>query len=506
MNKVTLGESANNFEGSPGDPSLPLVLKKLLLSRDETLQVASAHCITAVLVHSPEKYAPAFIHADIPEFLFEHLSSSSEVLVWSSYNCLTLLAEEPLFFSKCHTVYGIEAVVRSLQASLKMNNTELHKQGLLLFTEILTRQPEEIKLFTSSAMCRDAGCVLQEAVSSPVLEVAAEAVKATSAFLRKDHQSAPPVRYGDLQALLEAMLNRCAEFSQTCLNRRPLGHTSSRDSEKAILQKGKFLLSTLEGFRSACRLAIEFQSEPSAQENPFTAPSAEKKDTLEAFSEFLLSACDSMCIPMVMRHLEQTTQPALMEVFLSILHSLFVIVPDMKEKFSKKLAASSFIRLTLELKARFCSGLSHSALNQVCSSFLYCMCLNLLSAPEKTGPPSKEELATVSELLQHGLPQISSRSPESLAFLSDRQYIDGAARQRQHCILLLFYLAYVHEDRFVSEADLFEAVQSFLLSLQDQGECPPLAVFKASIYVLAVCQNKDSVLHEQLHSSLVSIS
>lgn len=46
------------------------------------------------------------------------------------------------------------------------------------------RQPEEIKLFTNSAMCRDAGRALQEAVSSPVLEVAAEAVKATSAFLR----------------------------------------------------------------------------------------------------------------------------------------------------------------------------------------------------------------------------------------------------------------------------------------------------------------------------------
>lgn len=39
---------------------------QLLLSRDETLQVASAHCITAVLVHSPAKHAPAFIHADIP--------------------------------------------------------------------------------------------------------------------------------------------------------------------------------------------------------------------------------------------------------------------------------------------------------------------------------------------------------------------------------------------------------------------------------------------------------
>uniref|UniRef100_A0A8C8YA00 Meiotic double-stranded break formation protein 1 n=1 Tax=Prolemur simus TaxID=1328070 RepID=A0A8C8YA00_PROSS len=400
----------------------------------------------------------------------------------------------------------IEAVVRSLQGSLKMNNTELHKQGLLLFAEILTRQPEEIKLFTSSAICRDAGRALQEAVSSPVLEVAAEAVKATSAFLRKDHQSTPPVQYRELRALLEAMLNRCAEFSQILLNRRPLGHASSRDSEKAILRRGKFLLSTLEGFRNACRLAVEFQSEPSAQENPFTAPSAEKEDTLEAFSEFLLSACDSLCIPMVMRHLEQATHPDLMEVFLSILHSLFVIVPHMKEKFSKKLAASSFIQLTLELKARFCSGLSHSALNQVCSSFLFYICLNLLSVPGKTEPPSQEELSEVSELLQHGLPQITSRSPESLAFLSDRQYVEGAARQRQCCILLLFYLAYIHEDRFVSEAELSVAVQSFLLSLQDEGECPPVVVFRASIYLLAICQDKDSALDEQLHYSLISIS
>ncbi|XP_045320584.1 meiosis inhibitor protein 1 isoform X2 [Leopardus geoffroyi] len=424
MNESSLAESTEGVEGPPGKTSLPLVLKKLLLSRDETLQVASAHCITAVLVHSPAKHAPAFIHADIPEFLFEHLSSSSEVLVWFSYNCLILLAEEPLFFSKCHTVYGIESVVRSLQGSLRMNNTELHKEGLLLFAEILTRQPEEIKLFTSSTMCRDAGRALQEAVNSPVLEVAAEAVKAISAFLRKDHQSALPVQYRELRALLEAMLNRCADFSQTPLNRRPL------------------------------------------------------------------------------RHSEQATQPNLMEVFLSILHSLFVIVPHMKEKFSKKLASSSFIRLTLELKARFCSSLSHSDLNQVCSSFLYDMSLNLLSAPEKTEPPSQEELSAVSAFLQHGLPEVHSRSPESLAFLSDRQYVEGTARQRQYCILLLFYLAYIHEDRFVSEAELFVAVQSFLLSLQDQDERPPLTVIRASIYLLAICQDKDDALDEAVVSAI----
>lgn len=49
-----------------------------------------------------------------------------------------------------------------------------------------------------------------------------------------------------------------------------------------------------------CRLAVEFQSDPMAQENAFTAPNSESKDTLSNFCEFLLRICDSLCIPMVM--------------------------------------------------------------------------------------------------------------------------------------------------------------------------------------------------------------
>lgn len=51
-------------------------------------------------------------------------------------------------------------------------------------------------------------------------------------------------------------------------------------------------------------------------------------------------------------------------------------------------------------------------------------------------------------------------------------------------------------DRLVSKADLSVAVQSFLLSLQAQGERPPLVVLRASIYLLAICQDKDDALDE----------
>ncbi|XP_069710767.1 meiosis inhibitor protein 1 [Phaenicophaeus curvirostris] len=504
MNNSNKEEESETRDFLEGENPLPLVLKKLLLTRDEMLQAASSHCVAAVLVHSPSRYAPAFIHADIPEFLFECLSSNSEILIWSVYCCLLLLTEERLFFSKCHTVYGIETLVRSLRDVLRLNNVELHKQGLLLFTEILKRQPVEIKLFTNRGVCIEAIGVLMETVNCPVLEVVMEAVRAVAAFLRKDHLSSPPVPYEELQKLLEAVLKRCSDLSPLQSSNRHAGdlfsvsqsHPANRNLSRVPQRQGQLLLNTLESFRSACRLAVEFQSDPMAQENAFTAPNSKSKDTLCNFSEFLLRICDSLCIPMVMNYLERAVSPSMMEVFISALNSLFTVVPHMRNKFSKKLASCSFIRLTLELKARFCSVQSNPALNQACSSFLCSLCLSLYSASQKERTSSQEE-REMSELLQKGLPQLNYTIAESLLLLAEPPEpfsLDQSLFSHQHCFILLLYFAYTLEDRFVPEVELFLAIRNFLLSAQDLGDCPPPYVLRATLYLLAVCQDKGKAL------------
>ncbi|KFV50773.1 Meiosis inhibitor protein 1, partial [Gavia stellata] len=504
MNNSKRKEDRENSDFLQGENPLPLVLKKLLLTRDEMLQAASSHCVAAVLVHSPSRYAPAFIHADVPEFLFECLSCNSEILIWSVYCCLLLLTEERLFFSKCHTVYGIESLVRSLHDVLQLNNVELHKQGLLLFTEILKRQPVEIKLFTNRGVCIEAIDVLMDTVNCPVLEVVVEAVRAVAAFLRKDHLSSPPVPYEELQNLLEAVLKRCADLSPPQSSKRHAGdllfsvsqsHPANRNLSRVPQRQGQFLLSTLESFRNACRLAVEFQSDPMAQENAFTAPNSESKDTLNNFSEFLLRICDSLCIPMVMNYLERAVSLSVMEVFISTLNTLFTVVPNMRNKFSKKLASSSFIRLTLELKARFCSVQSNPALNQACSSFLCSLCLSLYSATEKERTSSQEQ--EMSELLQKGLPQLNYTVAESLLLLAETPEpfsLDQSLCSHQHCFILLLYYAYTLGDRFVPEAELFLAIRNFLLSAQDHGDCPPPYILRAALYLLAVCQDKGKAL------------
>ncbi|XP_075009994.1 meiosis inhibitor protein 1 isoform X2 [Calonectris borealis] len=505
MNNSKTEQESENPDFLEGENPLPLVLKKLLLTRDEMLQAASSHCVAAVLVHSPSRYAPAFIHADVPEFLFECLSCNSEILIWSVYCCLLLLTEERLFFSKCHTVYGIESLVRSLQDVLQLNNVELHKQGLLLFTEILKRQPVEIKLFTNRGVCIEAIDVLMDTVNCPVLEVVLEAVRAVAAFLRKDHLSSPPVPYEELQKLLEAVLKRCADLSPPQSSKRHAGdllfsvsqsHPANRNLSRVPQKQGQFLLNTLESFRNACRLAVEFQSDPMAQENAFTAPNSKSKDTLSNFSEFLLRICDSLCIPMVMNYLERAVSPSVMEVFISTLNTLFTVVPNMRNKFSKKLASSSFIRLTLELKARFCSVQSNPALNQACSSFLFSLCLSLYSATEKERTSSQEE-QEMSDLLQKGLPQLNYTVAESLLLLAETPEpfsLDQSLCSHQHCFILLLYFAYTLGDRFVPEAELFLAIRNFLLSAQDRGDCPPPYILRAALYLLAVCQDKGKAL------------
>ncbi|NXC01071.1 MEII1 protein, partial [Orthonyx spaldingii] len=498
MNNSKSEEETENPDFLEGENPLPLVLKKLLLTRDEMLQAASSHCMAAVLVHSPGRYAPAFIHADVPEFLFECLLCKSETLIWSVYCCLLLLTEERLFFSKCHTVYGIESLVKSLQGVLLLNNVEVHKQGLLLFTEILKRQPVEIKLFTNRGVCIEAIDVLMEAVNCPVLEVAVEAVKAVAAFLRKDHLSSPPVPYEELQKLLEAVLKRCADLSPPQSSKRHATHPANRSLGRVPQRQGQFLLNTLESFRNACRLAVEFQGDFMAQENAFTAPNSESKDTLSNFSEFLLRICDSHCIPMVMSYLERAVSLSVTEVFISTLNTLFAVVPNMRNKFSKKLASSSFIRLALELKARFCSVQSNPVLNHTCSSFLCNLCLNLYSVTEKRRTSSQEgKEQEMSELLQKGLPQLNYTIAESLLLLSETPEpfsLDQSLCSHQHCFILLLYFAYTFGDRFVPDAELFLAVRNFLLSAQDHGDCPPPHILRAALYLLAVCQDKGNAL------------
>ncbi|XP_007435750.1 meiosis inhibitor protein 1, partial [Python bivittatus] len=103
----------------------------------------------------------------------------------------------------------------------------------------------------------------------------------------------------------------------------------------------------------------------------------------------------------------------------------------------------------------------------------------------------------ISALLWNTLPELNFSAVESLRLLSetpDPLCLNETLRNQQYSLLFLFYLAFSHEDRFVPETELFSAISSFLLSVEDQGDCPPPYIVKAILYLLAICQHKSKAL------------
>ncbi|XP_034448937.1 meiosis inhibitor protein 1-like isoform X1 [Hippoglossus hippoglossus] len=481
---------------------LPLILKQLLLSGDEMLQVTSSKCIAAVLVHSPSQYSAPFIQADIPEFLFDRLASTnSEMLLWSVYSCLVLLTEDPLFFSQCHSVYGIESLVRSLKEAQRLSNLEVQKQGLLLLTEILERQPPSVRLFPSGPGFVAASEAVTAGVSSSCLLVATQGVSAASALFRLNHQ-ARPVQYSEVGRLVEAITDRFSELSPLSSTQRRSSGIVRRSSLSSQASRSEgFLLQALVCFQAACRLAEECASDPVLKENTFTAPSRQgpTQDSLESLCRCLLHCCDSIWIPTVTRMYERAPNAQILQYFYSILSSQFTLLPPLMPDFANKLASSGFFRLALEHKGLLCAGNRNPDLNASCCGFLQKLSMCLLSQSDPASGSYQSDVEEVENLLLYNLPSVCWRLADWPSLLCEAPGLQlsehKGPRATQYCVVIMLHLALQQGDRLLPDQTVFSSVLWLLHSVQEQGGCVlPRSVLRSALYLLAVTQDKSPSL------------
>ncbi|XP_056336614.1 meiosis inhibitor protein 1 [Danio aesculapii] len=439
---------------------LPLILKKLLLSAQDSLQVVSVRCVCAVLIHSPLLFSSTFIQADLPEFLLEVLNSScSDVLLWSVFSCLLLLSEDPLFFSQCHAVYAMEPLVRCLKETLGKANTEVQKQGLKLLTAILDRQPVSVRLFPTGSEFSSVCDVIAGGMASSCLRVSMCAVRAAAVLFRPNHQSSP-VQLSDIRRIVEIMMSKCAE------------HRESRSASDLVT--AGVLLQTLICFDAACRLVEVCVCDSGLMDGVCSA-----QETLQSVCVFLLHCCDTTCIPAATGVCEHVSSPQVLQLFYSVLSRQFSLCPDHMTSFSRKLAASGFIRLTLERKAQLCSGNRNVSVNQVCCDFLLKLCMCLI-AHEHT---LSHELTDVQCVLQESLPSLCCSVSDWPAVLSD---IPQSLRNSQYCLIYLMHLSLLHGDRFLSDSAVFTCVLRFIVCVQ---ETLPPSVLSSALCLLSATQH-----------------
>ncbi|XP_039535133.1 meiosis inhibitor protein 1 isoform X3 [Pimephales promelas] len=460
-----------NLKDGAEDPlpyqPLPLILKKLLLSAQDSLQVVSVRCVCAVLIHAPQRFTAAFIQADLPEFLLEVMSSGcTDVLLWSVFSCLLLLSEDPLFFSQCHAVYGMEPLVRCLKETLGKSNTEVQKQGLELLSAILDRQPAAVRLFPTASEFTGVCDVIVEGVATSCLQVSMCAVRAAAILLRPNHQSSP-VQFSDVRRVVEAVMSKCREIS------------SGSESVSAA----GVLLQTLTCFDAACRLLEVCVCESDLTDGVCSAP-AQQQETLESVCVFLLHCCDTTCIPAVTGVCERVSSPQTLQLFLSVLSRQFALCPAHMTSFSKKLAASGFIRLTVDSKAQLCSGNRNASLNQICCDFLMKLCMCLIS---NTDTWNQEDIQDVQHVLQESLPSLCCSVSDWPSLLPD---IPQSLRNTQFCIIHLLHLSLLHGDRCLCDSAVFSCVLRFIVCVQDQcDDALPACVLSSVLYLLSVNQH-----------------
>ncbi|KAK9535506.1 hypothetical protein VZT92_007882 [Zoarces viviparus] len=486
----------NQEQQSPDQYPLPLMLKKLLMSGDEMLQVTSVRCIASILVHS--QCSAPFIKADIPAFLFDRLASSrSEVLLWSAYSCLVLLTQDPLFFSQCHSLYGIESLVRSLKEALQLTNLEVPKQGLQLLTEILERQPPSERLFPSGSGFEAVSEAVLGGVSSSCLLVATEAANAASALFRLNHQSRP-VQYGKIEGLIEAITNRFSELAlPSPAHRRSSRSLKKSDPNSQASTSEGFLLQSLVCFQAACRLAVECSSEPALKENTFTAPSKHShgQDSLESLCQCLLRCCDSVWIPTVIRVCEHTPNAQILQHFYAILFSQFTLLPSFMPVFANKLASSGFYRLPLEHKGLLCAGNRHPYLNVACCGFLQKLSMCLLFESDPASGSCQHDVEEVENLLLYNLPSLCCRVSDWPSLLCEAPGLQlceyKGPRATQYCLVIMLHLALEQGDRLLPDPTVFSSVMWLLHSVQAQGSSAlPRSVLRSALYLLSVTQDK----------------
>ncbi|KAK5885383.1 hypothetical protein CesoFtcFv8_019095 [Champsocephalus esox] len=490
--------SQNQEQQSPDQSPLPLILKKLLMSGDETLQATSAKCIAAVLVHSPSQCSTPFIKADVPEFLFDRLAgSSSSGLLWPAYSCLLLLTDNPLFFSQCHSVYGIESLVRSLNEALLLTNLDVPIQGLLLLTEILERQPPSERLFPGASGFAAVAEAVSAGVSFSCLKVATQAASAASALFRLNHQSRP-VLYGKIEGLIEAITKRFPELPLPSHPHRGISRNLTRSGKDSQASRAEgFLLQALICFQAACRLAGECASEPVLKENTFTAPSkqSQSQDSLESLCKCLLHCCDSAWIPTVIKMSREAPHTQILQHFYSILSFQFILVPSLMPVFTNKLASSGFFRLPLEHKGLLCAGNRHQRLNASFCGFLQKLSMFLLFQSDPAASSCQSDFEEVENLLLHNLPSLCCRLSDWPSLLRDSPGLQlseyKGPRATQYCMVILLHLTMQHGDRLLPDQTVFSSVVWLLHSVQAQGDCaPPRFVLRSALFLLAATQDK----------------
>lgn len=260
------------FEISTDEVNLIDIIKKIILSNEAPFQICIVQCVCHLLNNpSLEKQITLLLEANIPEILFDALSTKNELLLESILCCLHLFmhhAEAPI---KNHFVFGIGVIIEVCYSLLALKNWRLLCTTLNILTSVISGNEyllpsSHMTFYYQSVQLTEKGFLVQN--PSVLLAVC----KYFNEFLKnKDLPWALPLEqiYNNVNLCLKSQRKIIADLTVSKQIK------DSLKTSKLISIEMKLLICSLNILTSCFRLFKQYSCAPVAVEKGFTCPSTQ---------------------------------------------------------------------------------------------------------------------------------------------------------------------------------------------------------------------------------------
>lgn len=487
-------------------------LKRILLKRDNQLTLKVVHCLLGLLGRHPDPVLHSLLNADLAEFLYDILrSTTSPDLISSIYCCILLLAESQAFYTNCHATYGFESILRSLQTILPMSHSTLCAQGILLLSTILKQQTESSRvsiLCTLSLLDRTIE-IIKDGLESKHPDVIIAACTATNTLISHFPADLPVI---EVTKLVEHMSDRLTSYISLLNGKNnadidgadgdidlcEIGPTSTEDN--ANIRKStirKLYTDVWNILRSSVDLALKILPSlsdftKSNDDDPFVADAHKLVDTL-------MDKITNHWISSTTKTLDALTSPSLIH---SMLLTLSIVCQHSDSgTFLQKLMRGILIRLALKVKSKFHDDPRHSDLIKVCVDFLTELTYAGLRAA--LGSNFSDQLKSH---LSIGFAELQGKVSSYLKVLeeicSSVRRDDSILSMQCTVVAFLFNSFWYSRGDMTTISELSSALETYLI-LNESFTYFPSVILQQMLFLHAVCY-ADLTVTPTLHLSFIT--
>ncbi|CAH1795690.1 unnamed protein product [Owenia fusiformis] len=490
--------------------TLSSVIKKLLLLKKPTLQIAVIQCLCGIVSSDRGQHATGMLlQGDVAEFLFEALPTTNELLLSSLFCCLLLFTESDVFFQKCHAVYGLESILRGIEQAVKLQSHQTTLHGMNLLSNILHKQPNTVRLFSNVSVLKQCLGIICQGLQCISHHVFMTSVEAFHNICKKEYLTTH-VPYESLLMLLHHLAMVVSQNPQLSTTSTRFHHESVKLRKKiAEKQNGTSTKSEdrLFGLISSIEKVLEVQIDGGILGSSTELMNNGGKDGTMSQQNFcieVLQICDEVCIPVTMMNLKLVRNVKIFQgLYNSLLH-LQSIMGNNRELYLK-LVSCGFIEFSLQVKYLH----SCDELHQSVDTFLLKVCLTLLddgytqnnSSLTKETPMASE----LTDLLQNGLPIVKGSFRETLCLLCqqvDHNEANGdqVFSSAQYSLITLLYVAVYYGDSLELMDHLLAALDTFICLHPQLFHLPAIVLQYLLVLYSTCCCSCEAEETSQYHS------